>query len=103
MPDELVCPACRSKISTDGRTLLERSAHLADLEESADVLDKLEERVKVLKSKLTETLAENERLKAAPKPARTAKPKETKRVEKKPEEPKPEQPADKPQRRYGFF
>lgn len=91
MADSITCPGCQSEISTDGRTLLKRSAHLRELEETADKLPALER-----------LLAERERGKpspanVAPKPKKKLSPEQLAKMkagraakkQPKPPEPKP--------------
>lgn len=44
-PEKIICPACESEISTDGRTLHKRSARLTDLEETQALVPKLKEKL----------------------------------------------------------
>lgn len=91
----IVCPACQSKLTADGRTLVERSAHLLELEEAADTLPKIEKEL--------ERLQRSRKLSAPePKPA-PARPRgrppvrrevEKPAEEKKPHESKPEPESD---------
>jgi hypothetical protein len=60
----IVCPACKSEISGDGSTLHLRSKDLEEMIEAAGSVEKFEEAIKLLETKLKAEKQENERLKA---------------------------------------
>src|SRR6266849_2221246 len=48
----IACPVCRSKIAPDGAALFEKSAHMEYLENTNELLPKLEEKFKELSAQL---------------------------------------------------
>lgn len=57
MPDRVRCPACRSELSPDGKTLFERSDYLVDLEKSVAKLPELTASVERLTHRLEQQKA----------------------------------------------
>ncbi len=51
----IACPVCRSKIAPDGAALFEKSAHMEYLENTYELLPKLEEKFKELSALLENT------------------------------------------------
>src|SRR5256885_15041184 len=60
----LTCPACKSEISSDGRTLYGRSKYLDELIETYGDVPKLEKLIEVLEEKLHSAKLEAEKRKA---------------------------------------
>ena len=50
----IACPACKSKISSDGKTLHEKSAYLEDLLETEAGVDEVEKNITALEKKIAE-------------------------------------------------
>ena len=94
----IVCPGCQSRIAADGRTLIERSAHLQEVEDAEPIVEKLTTEVETLRKRLAEKKS------AAPPPAQKGRKRKwtVPKGEKKHEvelEPKKEPPQPKPGRK----
>ena len=80
----IACPACKSKIGSDGKTLHEKSAYLEELLETDAGVDEVEKNIGALEKKLGErdaTIADlRAKLEAKSKPAAPAPQKETANV-----------------------
>ena len=62
-PGKIVCPACKSEISSDGATLHTLSKYLEELIETAGDVEKLEKAIEEMETKLSAARAESQKLK----------------------------------------
>ena len=90
------CPACKSEISPDGVKLYKKSEKLKDLEDSMEIIPKLEAQIeKMAKEKAAAPVS----VAAPAKPARTRKPKAA-APETNPVSGKEDKPDGAPKRRW---
>jgi|SRR5713101_5996665 len=67
-PGSIICPACQSKISSDGKALQSRSEFLKDLIEGEEELRKFEAAIGLLEKRLREAQEKIKELESKPQP-----------------------------------